>query len=250
VPFAVRDWIFLPEGELVLVDRVRTGAPGRRVYLRFRTPAKLAAAPRVGGELFRARGQIGGSALGIHAVAIAPAATPTLRSVRRAECDGDDFGRCVGARFSVDEYSLELSGDETRAVHVLDALDAGEPLASVSAVGATDGGAAAGVAIQRGASLTFVVGAAGSRAERPTTLAYRAWSPRAARHVVLDAPEDGVGRSAVAARVEGGNCLVSVTASGPKSFAGRPVIVTIGPASAGCPVTEDPDAPPDRARAP
>jgi hypothetical protein len=57
VPLARRDWVFLPEGEVVTLDRVVTGGAARKVYLRFRTPATLAlegAAPA-----FLATGSVG-----------------------------------------------------------------------------------------------------------------------------------------------------------------------------------------------
>ena len=36
IPFALRDWVFLPEGEIVTIDCVDTGASTRKTYLRFR----------------------------------------------------------------------------------------------------------------------------------------------------------------------------------------------------------------------
>src|SRR5206468_2796944 len=108
VPVARRDWVFLPEGEVVVIDRARTGGERRRMYLRFRTPATLSMTrPGAGaGALAIARGRVGGSALAIHAVDIRPRAVPTVAPVpANDQCTGS-FGSCRAARFAVGEYAL------------------------------------------------------------------------------------------------------------------------------------------------
>jgi MYXO-CTERM domain-containing protein len=249
VPLARRDWVFLPEGELVVLDRVVTGGPGRRVYLRFRTPATLAlegAAPA-----WLARGTVGGSALAIHALAPSPAAVPTVAALpRTGECPDGPFGACTIARFPVNEYALTLTGAEVRALHVLDGLAKGEKPAAVEPIGrAIAGGGAAtfqGARVARGDRVTFVVASAGARVAASDPLAYDAEGSQLARHVVFDAPEDPDGKASVtASATPDGRCHLALAASGATMLTGRPLVFAVAPASKGCAVTEDPDQPSD-----
>jgi hypothetical protein len=41
IPYGRRDWVFLPEGEIVTLDRTRTDRADRKTYLRFRSPTNL-----------------------------------------------------------------------------------------------------------------------------------------------------------------------------------------------------------------
>src|SRR5262249_13413699 len=107
VPLAWRDWVFLPEGEIVVIDRALTGGSGRSAYVRSRRPATRALADGV------ARGVTRGSALAIHPVIREPPAEPSVRAVPAGgECGDENFGRCTVARFRVGEYALRVAGEQ------------------------------------------------------------------------------------------------------------------------------------------
>ena len=237
MPLAHRDWVFLPEGETIAVDRVVTGVPTSNVYVRFRTPAALTLAAAGGHPV--ARGQVGASALAIHAVVGEPRAAPTTIAVPKSRDCGDDMGACTVARFPVHEYALKVRGDEVLAIHVLDGLGRAEAPAEVAALREPG---AVGVSVRRAGKQTYVVAAARPRAQPPSKLSYAAAGAGPTRHVVFDAPgsDSGAGETAVTA-VAGpdGRCQVTLSTSGGKSMAGRPAIFTLGPAAGGCAVSED-----------
>jgi hypothetical protein len=247
VPLARRDWVFLPEGEIVAVDRVRTGAATRSAYLRFRTPAALALA----GDL--ARGVSGSSALAIHAVALAPPATPQVKAIPRSnECEGRQFGACGAARFAVGEYSVKITGGEVLAIHVIDGLGAAESPAEVAPMNAVlvegtpqQNREVVGAMVRRAGQATFVVASSAivEGAGAPS-LSYAVPGGAPSRHVVFDAPEDDQGRAAVTATAAGdGRCRIALARAGGGAgavvVAGRPAIFTVGAASGGCAVAED-----------
>ena len=124
VPLARRDWTFLPEGEIVLIDRAITGGPARNLYIRFRTQATLTLGPDGNHPgAFLARGTSGASSLAVHEVLSRPAATPTVTVVpKKSECGDKLFGACTVARIPVNDYALKVAGAEVLAVHVLDGL--------------------------------------------------------------------------------------------------------------------------------
>ena len=238
VPLARRDWVFLPEGETIAIDRAVTGGPTRKVYLRFRTPAALTLAAAGGHPV--ARGQVGASALAIHAVVVEPRAAPTIVAVPKSrECADDVGGACTAARFPVHEYALKVTGDEVLAIHVLDGLGRAEAPAEVAALREPG---AVGVSIRRAGKQTYVVAAARPQAQPPSRLSYAAAGAGPARHVVFDAPgsDSGAGETAVTALAgPDGRCQVTLSSSGGKSIAGRPAIFVLGPAAGGCVVSED-----------
>jgi hypothetical protein len=242
VPLARRDWVFLPEGEIVVVDRVVTGGPSRHVYLRFRTPATLSL------ENGLARGKEGKSAVAIHAVSLSPPATPAIAQIPKAsDCPQGPFGACAIARFPVNEYAVTLAGAEARAVHVIDGLAADEAPAEVAPVG---GAAVLGARVARGGHVTFVVASATPREAPADALAYDVAGDAPARHVVFDAPEDGDGKAAVTASpTTDGKCHVALAPNGEKMFVGRPLVFTVAAASGGCALTEDADQASDSAPA-
>jgi hypothetical protein len=250
ISLARRDWVFLPEGELVIIDRARTADRDHRLRLRFRTPAPLKLAEGV------ARGRVGGSGLAIHAVHLAPAASPAVAAIPAGgNCDDERFGACKVARFAVGEYAVDLSGPEALAIHVIDGLAATAPPAAVKSIGdAAIGGAPEGNRQVVGASVTregrtsFVVTAASPRAAGDrSTLSYVVPVAGPSRQVVFDAPEDGQGRASVEATPAGdGRCRLVLSAGGAHPLAGRPVIFTLAPAAGGaggCLVSEDAAAP-------
>jgi len=237
VPLARRDWVFLPEGESIVVDRAVTGGRMRNVYLRFRTLAALTLADAGGHPV--ARGQVGASALAIHAAVVEPQAAPTTLAVPKSRDCGGDLGACTAARFPVHEYALKVAGDEVLAIHVIDGLGRAEAPAEVVALRERE---AVGVSVRRAGQHTYVVAAARPRARPPSTLRYAAAGAGPTRHVVFDAPgsDSGAGETVVtAAAGPDGRCQVTLSTSGGKTIAGRPAIFTLGPAAAGCIVSEE-----------
>src|SRR5262249_25038221 len=73
IPYAHREWVFLPEGEIVSIDRVRTGASERKMYVGFHTNT-AGTLSLAGGT---ATGTVGGSKLVIHA-ALLSGGTPAV----------------------------------------------------------------------------------------------------------------------------------------------------------------------------
>jgi hypothetical protein len=240
VPFARRDWVFLPEGEIVTIDRVRTDAPTRKTYLRFRSPSAFSASGQV------ATASVGGSKLLIHAVTLSGGApqTRTLRGNADDPCDSAAFGKCDAARFNAGEYAVALPGPSALAVHVLDAVAAGESPADVAAV---SDAATIGAEVTRGGVRSVVVGSSAKDGAAPASFVYEAHGDRAARHVVFDAPESASGKSVVTTRAQGDACVVTIRAGdGDGAFEGRPLVFQVG-ATPGCSLTEDKTAPPDAA---
>lgn len=242
VPFARRDWVFTPEGEVILLDRTRTDAADRKTYLRIRTQAKLTLA----GQL--ATGKVGGSQLAIHQVKTS-GGTAEVKSYPAVDnCESGPFGACTNARFAVDEYSLTVPGPQALAVHVLDGLGASETPADVRSMSEApidasgQNAGVVGAAVFRNKTMTYVVASSAKDGAAGATLTYGTPGESGARHVVFDAPEDASGSSAVAVTANGGRCVVSITAGA--GFKGRPLMFTVSSAADGCKATDDPDAPP------
>jgi hypothetical protein len=234
IPFAQRDWVFLPEGEIVTVDRVDTGNPTRKLYLRFRTPAHLT----MSADHKTAAGTVGKSTVAIHIAALS-AGAPVLRVPAVRDCEGVPFGSCNRSRARIDEYAVELPGPVASAVHVIDGIKREDAAASVK-VERPNG--LLGVTVKRAGLTPVTVMTSGQSSSRtPSTFSYPVDARDGTRHVVYDAPEDDHGRSTVKASARGGQCLIEIAAGG--GFVGRPLIFSVAPAAAGCAVVEDPDAP-------
>jgi len=234
IAFARRDWVLLPEGEVVTIDRARTDADARGMYLRFRTPGKLALAGGV------ATATVGGSKLAVHAVKLS-GGTPAVKSVPGGgDCWSGPFGSCATARFAVDEYAVKVPGPRPLAVHVLDALGASDAPATVTSMDAVSPAntTVVGAGIARAGKQTYVVASSGADGVAGATLTYTV-PKAAARHVVFDAPEDGAGKSLVTAAPTADGCVVTIVAGA--GFVGHPLMFSV---DAGCAVSEDPDAPP------
>jgi hypothetical protein len=234
IQFALRDWVFIPEGEIVSIDRTATGAAERKTYLRFKTPAHLA----LGADHRLASGVVGRSSIAIHAVDLS-GGNPVVRTPPIGHCDVAVFGACEAARLRVDEYALEIPGPTATAVHVIDGLNKGEPPAEVRAQ--KSGGL--GVLVKRGARRTLVMTSGRTSAGAESRLAYSADGGDKTWHVVFDAPEDDRGRATVTASAANGQCAIEIKPGGSSSFTGRPLIFVVAGAAAGCAVTEDPAAP-------
>jgi MYXO-CTERM domain-containing protein len=242
VKLARRDWVFLPEGELVAVDRATTADATRKVYLRFRTPGTLTAASA---SPFIARADVGLSSLAIHAVKLVPATAPVLRATTMAsDCGTTPFGSCRISRSLTQEYSWEPGGPDVLAVHVLDGLAKGDAPADVAPIDAApidtspaENAGVVGASVYRAQKQTFVVEPATLPA--PATLSYGVPGANPSRHVVFDAPADATGHTAVTATAKGDRCELTLTAGAGVTAA--PAIFTLSAASDGCKVSEDAD---------
>jgi hypothetical protein len=237
LPYARRDWVLLPEGEVVVIDRVHTSAASRGAYINFHanTGGTLALA---GGA---ATGTVGGSKVVIHAVALSGAA-PTIAQppIDNGNCYD---GTCTTTRFSTDEYSLKVPGPWAVAIHAIDGLGASESPATVGSLTdgaydpAGDNGAILGAAVYRASTQSYVIASSAKDGAAGSTLAYSVPGGAAARHIVFDAPEDSGGQSIVTAAVQGDRCAISITAGA--GFAGHPLIFSVSSAAGGCVATED-----------
>jgi hypothetical protein len=248
VPYALRDWVFLPEGEIVTLDRVRTDDPARRTYVRFRTPATLQL--RIESGAWLATGDVGASTVAIHAVRLS-GGTPAVRTPQTADgCDNaPTFGSCDFARFPVNEYHVEIPGPAALAVHVIDALGKGEAAAQVGSLNdppyetaPAQNGAVVGVGLFRASKQTFVVASSAKDGAAGGSLDYGIPASNPSRHVVYDAPADAAGHATVTATAAGGRCQIHIAPGG--TMAARPLLFSVGLALEGCTVTDDPDVRP------
>lgn len=244
--YARRDWVFLPEGELVTIDRGAGSIPTQKLYLRFRTPGTLTGS--TSGPLV-ARADVGASSIAIHAVKLSPATPPVIRAAPvGTACPYDKlFGACRIGTFATTEYSYEAGAAEVIAVHVLDGLPKGEAAADVAPIDAApidttpaQNAGVVGASIFRANKQTFVLEPATLPA--PATLTYGVPGTNPSRHVVFDAPADGSGATNVTAKAESGRCVVTMTAG--TGVTGSPAIFTVGTAAEGCTVSEDADVKP------
>ncbi|MBL0195970.1 MAG: hypothetical protein IPQ09_17440 [Myxococcales bacterium] len=233
VPFARRDYAFLPDGEVITIDRARTDDPARGMALRFRSMASLTLdAGGAGG----AKGNAGSSQLVLHAV-VRSGGTPEVRKIPRRECSGSRYGLCDGARYPVDEYRVKVPGPTALAVHVFDATATGEAGATTTDITKVDAKntGVVGVEVVR-SGRTLMVASSAKDGAAGAELAYLATGDAEARHIVFDGPETD-GKSNVTATPEGGKCAVKVTPGA--ALQGRPLVFRVAASSAGCTVTED-----------
>ncbi|HUJ60267.1 MAG TPA: hypothetical protein VLX92_17290 [Kofleriaceae bacterium] len=224
VPEARRDLVLVPsasggDAAIVVVDRADTGDAARGMYLRFRTPGKLALA----GDT--ATATVGDSKLVI-ASAGRSSGTPALGAPSQKDCykEGTVRGTCDAARFPVSDYRLELAGEKPSAVHVLSVVDAHGAPATVAPI---KGDAVAGVQLGgvRDAAVTWRVG--------DGAYSYRA---RPGLQIALDGPEQG-GTATVTAKPDGDGCAVTIAPGG--TLPARPVTFAL---DARCAVAPDPEA--------
>ena len=228
VPDAIRDLVLVPSADgtdaaLIIVDRASTGGADRPLHLRFRVPAKLSLEGDVGtATVGRRKTHLSISGLS------RTSGKPVLGLPSGKDCyaEGTPRGRCDAARFPVTDYRVELAGPEPRAVHVIGATGDGGPLRAAPIGGEGWSGVRLG-----GVRDAVVVWP-----RKPgAPLEYRA--PRGKLlHVILDAPVTA-GKSTVAARADGADCVVRVSAGG--DLPGHPAIVQLDDA---CAVALDPEA--------
>jgi hypothetical protein len=227
VPDAIRDLVLMPSADgtdaaLVVVDRATTGGADRPLHLRFRVPGKLALEGDVGtATVGRKKTRLAITGLG------RTSGRPELGTPPAKDCfqEGTPRGKCYAARFPVTDYRVELAGPEPRAVHVI-SVTGGDPPRAASIGG--DGWTGVRIGGVRDAVVVWPRKPGGP-------LEYRA--PRGKLlHVILDAPGTA-GKSALAARAEGAECVVRVSAGG--DVPSHPAIVQLDDA---CAVTVEPQA--------
>lgn len=238
IPFALRDWAFLPEGEVVLIDRVRANSAGETTILSFHTQNTLTLNGNV------ATATAGSSDVAIHGVLLS-GGTPDVHAVPADEnCYA---GSCTGGRFDSFVYTVTIPGPNAAAVHVLDALAKGDAPATVGSLNAApydeagSNSAVLGAAVFRSSKQSYVVASSATDGNAGGSLAYGVPGQSAARHIVFDAPEDTSGKSNVTTSASGGRCSVTITPG--STYAGHPLMFQTSAAGDGCKVTVDLDVP-------
>jgi hypothetical protein len=243
IKYAHREWVFLPEGEIVTIDRVLTGSPARNMYLNFHanTAGTLALDPATG----LAVGKVGDSRLAIHRVRLS-GGTPRIVKTRKSDCPGDcryPCGSCTAARFDVDVYSVAVPGPFAVGIHVFDALGQNEQPATVGSINdepldpaPRQNGAVIGAAVLRASNQSYVIASAATDGARPTAMRYSAPGGSAGRHIVFDAPEAKDGTSVITAAPSAGRCVVNIAAGSGGGAVGHPLIFGVASASNGCAV--------------
>jgi MYXO-CTERM domain-containing protein len=248
IPYAHREWVMLPEGEIVTIDRVHTQGAAQSMYVGFHTNTG-------GGGLMitadGAQGDAGNSSVAIHHVQLSGGA-PEVLVPEVGDCSlscSYPCGQCDAARFPVDKYQVKVPGPWAVAVHVIDALAKGEAAAVVGSLGddtidpaPKQNGDVLGAAVFRGGKQTYVVASSAEDGASKATMKYGVPGGSASRHVVFDAPEDGNGESVVSTAVAGDRCVITITAG--KGFAGRPLMFSVASAADGCKATESTDVQP------
>lgn len=253
IKYAHRDWVMLPEGEIVAIDRVLTESATRNMYLTFHT--NTAGTLALDAPRGVAVGKVGGSRLAIHRVKLSGGA-PQVAKLPKGNCPGDcrfPCGSCIAARYDVDVYSVTVPGPFAVGVHVLDALGDSEAPATVASINddsvdpaPRQNAAVLGASVLRAGKQSYVIASsargAAARAT-PSAMTYGVPGGAAARHVVFDAPEAKDGTASVIAAARSGRCVVTITPGGGGGLPGRPLIFELASASDGCTVTAGTDAP-------
>src|SRR5262249_54154452 len=158
--------VLLPEGEIVTIDRIQTGAASRNAFVNFHA--------NTGGTLKLdasgvASGTVGGSAVAIHPVLLS-GGKPTLVKPPVGSCTVScsyPCGSCTAGRYATDVYSLTIPGSWAVAIHVIDGLAAGEKPAQVDSL---SDGAVIGAAVARGSRQSFVVASSAENGKAGATL--------------------------------------------------------------------------------
>ncbi len=236
ISYAHRDWVLLPEGEVVAIDRVHTADAAHDMYVDLH--ANTAGTLKLNGAT--ASGTVGSSQVVIHTVSLS-GGSPTVQEPQVTDNCYD--GTCTNTRFATDEYSVKVPGPWAVAVHVVDGLGAGEapPIVNAMSAPSIDPGkqnaAVVGAAVFRSGIQSYVVASSAQDGAAGATLAYAVPGASAARHIVFDAPEDAKGESVVKAAAQGDRCAVTINAGA--GFAGHPLMFSLTPAAGGCAATED-----------
>jgi hypothetical protein len=238
VAHAIRDFVLVPNGDngtVVLVDRVVTGDASRSLHLRVRSPSNLALSGNA------ATATIGASSLTIQKL-WATSGSPSVRDMPLSpECSSDNRGTCDISRLpSGQEYRLDVSGPNAAAIHVVDAQAAG---ASPPANQLLSGAGYRGVLLGQPGAHVAVILDDGVDGTPRTSLTYRVPAGAGTTHVVVDAPSDANGLSDVASRLDGSDCVVTVTqhAKATGGFDGHGLVVRL---TSNCSSAEDGAVPP------
>ena len=247
IPYAHREWVMLPEGEIVTIDRVHTADANHGMYLGFHVNSGGGGKLKLSGNV--ASATIGGSQVVIHAVALS-GGKPTITQPEVGTCTlkcSYPCGQCDAARFPVDKYNLKVPGPFASAIHVIDGLGAGDT-AVVGSLNDDNYDPAPkqntdviGAAVFRGTKQNYVVASSAQDGVSPSTMTYGVPGDSASRQIVFDAPEDGTGQSTVTAVVQGDRCVLSIVAGA--GFAGHPLMFGLSTAADGCTVKEDTNVP-------
>jgi hypothetical protein len=242
IPYAHREWVLLPEGEVVTIDRVRTNSADRKMYVQFHVNTAGTLKQQGGFAL----GGAGSSQVAIHSVALS-GGTPAITQPPLGDCKlscSSPCGKCDAARFAVDEYAVRIPGPNALAIHVIDGLGASEQPATVGSLNDDNydpapkqNGGVIGAAIYRTSIQSYVVASSAQDGAAGTTMAYSVPGGSPSRHIVFDAPEDASGRSAVTAVAQADRCAISLTSGA--GFAGHPVMFQVSSAADGCTVKEN-----------
>jgi hypothetical protein len=248
VPYAHREWAFLPEGEMVAIDRAVTKDAAHVMYVNFH--ANTGRTLKLNGGV--AQGTVGGSGVVIHPVLISggsPGITAPGGVSDSSNCSGSyPSGNCTNARFAVDIYALKVPGPAATAVHVIDGLNAGEDPAVVASLNdpsydpSAQNGGVIGAAVYRAMKQSYVVASSAPRGNAGAMLSYGV-PGTPARHVVFDAPEAADGSSTVAAAAQGGRCVITITAGSGGGLTGHPLMFRVDSADNGCTVADGGNTP-------
>ena len=248
IPYAHREWVMLPEGEVVTIDRVHTADAQHAMYFGLHVNSGGGGKLKLSGST--ATATIGNSEVALHAVALS-GGTPAITQPEVGSCSRScsyPCGQCDAARFAVDKYSIKVPGPLPLAIHVIDGLAAGEAPAIVGSLNDDNydpapkqNAGVVGAAVFRGQKQSYVVASSAAEGASPTTMSYGVPGESASRQIVFDAPEDSSGQSTVTASVDGSRCVVSITA-GP-GFAGHPLMFGVASAADGCSAREDTNIP-------
>ncbi len=247
IKYAHREWVMLPEGEIVAIDRVHTADASHDMYVAFHT--------NTGGGNLKLNGAIasgpaGASTVAIHTVLLS-GGTPEIKTPNVGDCTlscSYPCGQCDAARFAIDEYSVAVPGPWAVAIHAIDGLDKSEAPAVVGSLNddtfdpaPKQNAGVIGAAVQRSSKLSYVVASSGKDGAVGSTMTYGVPGTAPSRNVVFDAPEDTNGKSMVTASASNGRCVLSITAGG--GFTGHPLMFTVATAADGCTVTDGTNVP-------
>jgi hypothetical protein len=251
IPYAHREWTFLPEGEIVTIDRVHTAATSRNMYINFH--ANTGGTLKLDGTTWVATGTVGGSTLTIHPVLLS-GGMPQIVKVPAGGCTlscNYPCGSCNAARFAVDEYSLTVPGTWAVAIHVIDGLGGGDAAAQVGSLNDDNfdpapkqNAGVIGAAVFRGSKQSYVVASSAQDGAAGASFSYGVPGASPGRHIVYDAPEASDGTSSVTAAAAGGRCVLTIAAGSGGGIAGHPLMFGVAPAGDGCTVAAGTDVAP------
>jgi hypothetical protein len=240
IPYAHREWVMLPEGEVVTIDRVQTGSSSKDMYVNFHSNTQ--GTLKLSGS--SATGTAGGSQVSIHLI-YSSGGTPAVTQPTVGDCSSSSsWGACTQVRFAVDNYGMKVPGPYAVAIHAIDGLAASEAPATVGSLNDDNydpspkqNAGVIGAAVYRASKQSYVVASSAQQGAAGSTMTYGVPGASPSRHVVFDAPEDGSGMSVVSAAASGGRCVLTITAGA--GMAGEPLMFTVASAADGCTVSED-----------